>query len=88
MTGAGYRVDRLCHGVFELLLCRRRKGVCAATRRAGRPNFREREVREKQHARVEAQALQNRAPINAIDMYLNGFHFYADDMGRRVEAHH
>jgi hypothetical protein len=21
-------------------------------------------------------------------MYLNGFHFYADDMGRQIEAHH
>ncbi len=35
-----------------------------------------------------ADALQNHAPINAIDMYLNGFHFYADDMGRQIEAHH
>jgi len=24
----------------------------------------------------------------AINMYLNGFHFYADDMGRQIEAHH
>src|SRR3954451_10366028 len=35
-----------------------------------------------------ADVLQNQAPISAIDMYLNGFHFYADDMGRQVEAHH
>jgi hypothetical protein len=32
--------------------------------------------------------LQNHSPINAINMYLNGFHFYADDMGRQIEAHH
>lgn len=35
-----------------------------------------------------ADVLQNHAPINAINMYLNGFHFYADDMGRQIEAHH
>jgi hypothetical protein len=35
-----------------------------------------------------AAVLQNHAPISAISMYLNGFHFYADDMGRQIEAHH
>ncbi|WP_250518953.1 OBAP family protein [Caballeronia sp. ATUFL_M1_KS5A] len=35
-----------------------------------------------------AELLQRHAPINALNMYLNGFHFYADDMGRQVEAHH
>ncbi|MCI0752551.1 OBAP family protein [Teichococcus vastitatis] len=35
-----------------------------------------------------AAALQTKAPLNAMNMYLNGFHFYADDMGRPVEAHH
>jgi len=35
-----------------------------------------------------ADVLQSHAPIDAINMYLNGFHFYADDMGRQVEAHH
>jgi hypothetical protein len=35
-----------------------------------------------------ADLLQNNSPISAINMYLNGFHFYADDMGRQIEAHH
>jgi hypothetical protein len=35
-----------------------------------------------------ADVLQNRKPIDAMSAYLNGFHFYADDMGRQVEAHH
>jgi hypothetical protein len=35
-----------------------------------------------------AELLQNEGPIGAINMYLNGFHFYADDMGRQIEAHH
>jgi hypothetical protein len=35
-----------------------------------------------------ADALQGKGPINDINMYLNGFHFYADDMGRQIEAHH
>jgi len=35
-----------------------------------------------------ADALQNKRPIDAMSEYLNGFHFYADDMGRQVEANH
>ncbi len=35
-----------------------------------------------------ADALQSRPPIDAMSEYLNGFHFYADDMGRQVEANH
>lgn len=35
-----------------------------------------------------ADILQGRSPISAINMSLNGFHFYADDMGRQIEAHH
>jgi hypothetical protein len=35
-----------------------------------------------------ANLLQSHSPINSINMYLNGFHFYADDMGRQIEAHH
>ncbi|MFC0410585.1 OBAP family protein [Roseomonas elaeocarpi] len=35
-----------------------------------------------------ADALQRKAPLDAMSAYLNGFHFYADDMGRQVEASH
>ncbi|HEX8524025.1 MAG TPA: OBAP family protein [Tepidisphaeraceae bacterium] len=43
----------------------------------------------KSHAlEMGADMIQSKAPLAAIDMYLNGFHFYADDMGRQVEAHH
>ena len=35
-----------------------------------------------------ASLIQSKSPIGAINMYLNGFHFYADDMGRQIEAHH
>lgn len=35
-----------------------------------------------------ADLLQRKHPLSAINMYLDGFHFYADDMGRQVEAHH
>ncbi len=35
-----------------------------------------------------ADAIQVKRPIDAMSEYLNGFHFYADDMGRQVEAHH
>ena len=35
-----------------------------------------------------ADVLQSKSPLSAINMYLNGFHFYADDMGRQIEAHH
>ncbi|MGI4956991.1 MAG: OBAP family protein [Janthinobacterium lividum] len=35
-----------------------------------------------------ADAIQSKHPINAMSAFLNGFHFYADDMGRQVEANH
>lgn len=35
-----------------------------------------------------ADLLQNKAALDAMSLYLNGFHFYADDMGRQIEAHH
>src|SRR5689334_18485109 len=33
-------------------------------------------------------AMQRKYPLDAMSTFLNGFHFYADDMGRQVEAHH
>jgi len=35
-----------------------------------------------------ADVLQSKKPIDAMSEYLNGFHFYADDMGRQIEANH
>ena len=35
-----------------------------------------------------ADAVQAKRPIDAMSAYLNGFHFYADDMGRQIEANH
>jgi hypothetical protein len=35
-----------------------------------------------------ADVLQSKKPIDAMSAYLNGFHFYADDIGRQVEANH
>ena len=35
-----------------------------------------------------ADTLQSKHPIDAMSAFLNGFHFYADDMGRQVEANH
>lgn len=32
--------------------------------------------------------LQRKYPVEAMSTYLNGLHFYADDMGRQVEASH
>ncbi len=37
---------------------------------------------------ANAQLLQRKYPVEAMSTYLNGFHFYADDMGRQVEATH
>ena len=33
-------------------------------------------------------AMQRKYPLDAMSTFLNGFHFYADDMGRQVEACH
>jgi hypothetical protein len=35
-----------------------------------------------------AAQLQHKYPLDAMSTYLNGFHMYADDMGRQVEACH
>lgn len=35
-----------------------------------------------------AKLLQGRDPLNAISTYLNGFHFYSDDVNGQMEAHH
>jgi hypothetical protein len=32
--------------------------------------------------------IQPKYPLDAMSTYLNGFHFYADDLGRQVEASH
>lgn len=37
---------------------------------------------------LAASVMQPKYPLEAMSTYLNGIHFYADDMGRQVEAHH
>lgn len=37
---------------------------------------------------VASAALQRKFPAEAMSTYLNGFHMYADDIGRQVEASH
>lgn len=37
---------------------------------------------------LAASVMQRKHPLDAMSTFLNGFHFYADDMGRQVEAHH
>ncbi|MDN5704333.1 MAG: OBAP family protein [Yaniella sp.] len=37
---------------------------------------------------ISSNLLQPKYPLDAMSTYLNGFHFYADDMGRQVEATH
>ena len=32
--------------------------------------------------------MQHKRPLDAMSTYLNGFHIYADEMGRMVEATH
>ena len=37
---------------------------------------------------MAAGAMQPKYPLDAMSTYLNGFHMYADDLGRQVEATH
>jgi uncharacterized protein DUF1264 len=37
---------------------------------------------------LAASAIQPKYPLAAMSTYLNGFHMYADEMGRQVEASH
>src|ERR1044072_7342852 len=35
-----------------------------------------------------ADLLQNKSPLNKINAYLDGFHFYNENMNAQMEAHH
>src|SRR5687768_11600721 len=35
-----------------------------------------------------ADIMQNKAPINAINVYMDGFHFYNGNIKGQMEAHH
>lgn len=35
-----------------------------------------------------AAALQDKTPVNRLEIYLNGFHFYNGHLGGQMEAHH
>jgi hypothetical protein len=37
---------------------------------------------------LAASMMQQKYPLTAMSTFLNGFHFYADEMGRQIEAHH
>lgn len=37
---------------------------------------------------ISSNLMQHKYPLDAMSTYLNGFHFYADDRGRQVEATH
>lgn len=37
---------------------------------------------------VASAVMQPKCPVDAMSTYLNGFHMYADEMGRQVEASH
>ena len=58
-----------------------RKAVAAARTGTGHPL---------KHRMLDAAAgaIQRKYPVEAMSTYLNGFHMYADEMGRQVEAAH
>ncbi len=35
-----------------------------------------------------ASAMQDKAPLQSLDAYMNGFHFYSGNMAGQMEAHH
>jgi hypothetical protein len=37
---------------------------------------------------VGAEVLQDKTPVNQLNMYLDGFHFYSGNMHGQMEAHH
>ncbi len=67
--------------------------AAAATLLLGRPAIAQAQVGKGHSLKhrlldMAAAAMQRKHPLSAMSTYLNGFHFYADDMGRQVEAHH
>jgi hypothetical protein len=63
-------------------------GFVAANARSARDWKVERKSSPMGIDRGAAKMRQSGQPIEAMNAYLNAFHFYADDMGRQVEAHH
>ena len=71
-----------------LLACACGRAKAQQSGEQGRPVAGSAKSTESKMLGMGAEILQNKGPISAINMYLNGFHFYADDMGRQIEAHH
>jgi hypothetical protein len=46
------------------------------------------ETAKSQVLEAGAELMQRKAPVNALNAYLDGFHFYNGDMKSQMEAHH
>lgn len=63
--------------------CGRESNTASPVKAPGAP-----ETARTQALEAGAVALQNKPPIDAINAYLDGFHFYNGRMGEQMEAHH
>ena len=77
----GFGVGALAGAAAAAAVLLRRKAMAAATVGQGHPL---------KHRALDlaSSALQAKYPVEAMSTYLNGLHFYADDLGRQVEASH
>src|SRR4051812_31074343 len=66
-----------------LAACGRESGTASPVTPPGAP-----ETAKTKTLEAGAVALQNKPPIEAINAYLDGFHFYNGHMGEQMEAHH
>jgi hypothetical protein len=65
----------------------RRSGRMGSEGRTGSLPGRTKELKSRM-LETGAALLQHKAPLDAMNMYLEGFHFFADDMGRQMQARH
>ncbi len=66
-----------------LLACGQESNTTSPVATPGAP-----ETAKTQALEAGAVALQNKPPIEAINAYLDGFHFYNGRQGEQMEAHH
>ncbi|HQS47730.1 MAG: hypothetical protein B7Y12_00795 [Rhizobiales bacterium 24-66-13] len=86
MTGTRFTFNR--RGVMGLFGGLATSMACACGKARAQPITGEERSTKSTVLGMGADMLQSKGPIDTINMYLNGFHFYADDMGRQIEAHH
>ncbi len=78
------RIAIVAFGILFFVLA---AAVAAETAPAAKPEGSRKSARTKALG-AGAKILQQKAPLEAVSVYLDGFHFHSGDMSQQIEAHH